>query len=59
VKPLEAAVAKDPEDGEKRYQLARVYLQLGRREEAAREFAESQQLKARQLQRDRERIPKP
>src|SRR5438552_3237251 len=59
VKPLEAAVAKDPEDGEKRYQLARVYLQLGLREEAAREFAESQRLKARQLQRDRERIPKP
>jgi len=59
VKPLEAAVAKDPEDGEKRYQLARVYLQLGRREEAAREFTESQRLKAKRLQQDRERIPKP
>jgi tetratricopeptide (TPR) repeat protein len=42
--PLETAVKKDPGDPEKRYQLARAYQQLGRREDAAREFAEVQRL---------------
>ncbi len=57
--PLEAAVARDPADPDKRYLLARVYQQLGRREDAAREFAEVQKLKARQLSKDRERTPRP
>ena len=57
--PLESAVAKDPVDPDKRYLLARVYQQLGRREDAAREFAEVQRLKAEQLKADRARTPKP
>ena len=59
LKPLELAVSKDPSDGEKRYQLGRAYQQLGRGEDAAREFAESQRLKAEKLKQDRERIPRP
>ncbi len=59
VKPLEFAVAKKPDDPERRYLLARVYQQLGRREDAAREFAEVQKLKAKKLQEDRARTPKP
>ncbi len=57
--PLQFAVAKDPQDPDKRYQLARAYQQLGRREDAAREFAEVQRLKAQQLEKDRARTPKP
>ncbi|MBA3438340.1 MAG: tetratricopeptide repeat protein [Pyrinomonadaceae bacterium] len=56
--PLEAATAKDPADPEKRFLLARVYQQLGRRMDAAREFAEVQRLKALQLKNDRARTPK-
>lgn len=59
VKPLEAAVAKTPNDHERRYWLARAYQQLGRKEEAAREFAEVQRLKAEQLKKDRATTPKP
>ena len=59
VKPLEAAVAKTPDDPERRYWLARVYQQLGRKEDAAREFAEVQRLKAEQLKKDRANTPKP
>src|SRR5262245_1464209 len=59
VKPLEFAVAKQPENTEFRYQLARIYQQLGRREEAAREFAEVEKLKAKKLESDRARTPKP
>ena len=59
VAPLEAAVARDPDDPDNRYLLARVYQRLGRREEAAREFAEVQRLKARQLEGDRARTPRP
>jgi len=59
VKPLETAVAKKPTDPDPRYLLARVYQQLGRREEAAREFAEVQRLKAEQLKNDRANTPKP
>ncbi|MBS1791255.1 MAG: tetratricopeptide repeat protein [Acidobacteria bacterium] len=57
--PLERAVAKDPTDPVKRYMLARLYRQLGRTEEANREFAEVQRLKAEQLKNDRARAPKP
>jgi Flp pilus assembly protein TadD len=59
LKPLELAVKKDPSDDEKRYQLGRAYQRLGRREDAAREFAESRRLRAEKLRKDRERIPKP
>jgi tetratricopeptide (TPR) repeat protein len=57
--PLEQAVAKDPTDPVKRYQLARLYRQLGRAADANREFAEVQRLKAEQLKNDRSRTPKP
>ena len=56
---LELAVKKDPSDPVKRYLLARVYQQLGRREDAQREFAEVQRLKQKQLEDDRARTPKP
>jgi len=59
VKPLEFAAAKNPADQETRYTLARVYQQLGRREEAAREFAEVERLKSEQLQKDRAKTQKP
>lgn len=59
VKPLEFASAKKPDDHELRYTLARAYQQLGRREDAAREFAEVQRLKAEQLKKDRANTPKP
>ncbi|HKQ76914.1 MAG TPA: tetratricopeptide repeat protein [Blastocatellia bacterium] len=59
VKPLEYAAAKKTNDHELRYALARVYQQLGRREDAAREFAEVERLKSEQLKKDRARTPKP
>jgi len=59
VKPLEFAITKNATDHELRYTLARVYQQLGRREDAAREFAEVQRLKAEQLKKDRANTPKP
>src|SRR5262249_4904635 len=59
VKPLEFAAAKKPDDQDSRYTLARVYQQLGRRADAAREFAEGERLKSEQLQKDRAKTPKP
>ena len=59
VKPLEFAASKKPADHDLHYTLARVYRQLGRIEDAAREFAEVQRLKAEQLKRDRANTPKP
>ena len=59
VGPLEFAVRGDPDDPDKHYTLARVYQQLGRGEDAAREFSEVQRLKAAQLKSDRARTPKP
>ncbi len=56
---LEKAVAADPTDPVKRYQLARLYRQLGRKADADREFAEVQRLKDEQLKKDRARTPKP
>ncbi len=58
LQPLESAVREDPTDPDKRYLLARVYQTLGRRQDATREFAEVQRLKARQLETDRARTPK-
>jgi tetratricopeptide (TPR) repeat protein len=59
VKPLEFAAAKKNSDQETRYTLARVYQQLGRRQDAAREFAEVERLKSEQLQKDRDKTRKP
>lgn len=59
VQPLEIAVAGDKTDPEKRFLLARVYQQLGRKEDAAREFAEVQRLKAEKLKQDRAVTPRP
>jgi tetratricopeptide (TPR) repeat protein len=59
LKPLEFAATKKPNDHELRYTLARVYQQLGRKEDAAREFAEVQRLKAEQLKKDRANTPRP
>lgn len=56
---LEKAVAADPTDPVKRYQLARLYRQLGRKADADREFAEVQRLKDEELKKDRARTPKP
>jgi tetratricopeptide (TPR) repeat protein len=58
VAPLESAVAKDPADSEKRYLLARVYQQLGRRQDAAREFAEVQRLKNQAIEQEKTRKSK-
>jgi Flp pilus assembly protein TadD len=59
VKLLEFAAAKKADDHELRYTLARAYQQLGHKEEAAREFAAVQKLKAEQLKKDRQNTPKP
>lgn len=59
VAPLEFAVGKSPGDADRRYLLARIYQQLGRREDAQREFAEVQRLRAKRLEEDRARTPKP
>jgi tetratricopeptide (TPR) repeat protein len=57
--PLKKAVEQDPQDPDKRFMLARVYQQLGKGEDAAREFAEVQRLKVEKLNTDRARTPKP
>lgn len=59
VKLVELGVKGRPTDQELHYQLARIYQQLGRKEDAAREFAEVQKLKAEQLKQDRKQTPKP
>lgn len=59
IKPLEFAVSSRKTDHELRYALARAYQQLGRREDAAREFAEVQKLKSEQLKKDRANTPRP
>jgi predicted Zn-dependent protease len=55
---LKYAVDKDPLDTQKRYQLARAYQQLGRREDAAKEFAEVQRIQSEQLEKDKALIIK-
>jgi tetratricopeptide (TPR) repeat protein len=54
---LEQAVARQPLSTETRYLLARTYQKLGRKQEAAREFAEVERLKAQE--RERENVRKP
>ncbi|HEU4390721.1 MAG TPA: tetratricopeptide repeat protein [Blastocatellia bacterium] len=57
--PLEAAVADPAADSSTHYLLARVYQRLGRRKDAEREFAETERLKGKQLERERSRALKP
>lgn len=59
VKQVEIGVKGRPTDQELRYLLARIYQQLGRKEDAAREFAEVQKLKTEKLKQDRANTPKP
>jgi predicted Zn-dependent protease len=56
---LELAVARDPEDSTRHYLLARAYQALGRREDAAREFAQVQRLKDGELEAEKLRSPRP
>lgn len=58
LKPLEFAAKLRPADPELRFTLARVYQRLDRKDDAAREFAEVQRLKAEQLKKDRANTPK-
>jgi tetratricopeptide (TPR) repeat protein len=51
--PLETAVAQNPNDANLRFQLARAYQQSGRRQDAAREFAEAQRLKDQGIEKER------
>lgn len=53
VQPLETAVTQNPNDANLRFQLARAYQQSGRRQEAAREFAEAQRLKDQGVEKER------
>ena len=53
------ASEKNRNDHDLHYNLARAYQQLGRRDDAARQFAEVQRLKAEQLRKDRANLPRP
>jgi len=57
--PLETAVAQNPNDANLRFQLARAYQQSGRRQDAAREFAEAQRLKDQGIEKERKGATKP
>jgi tetratricopeptide (TPR) repeat protein len=59
VPPLELAVAQNPKDSNLRFQLARAYQLSGRRQEAAREFAEVQRLKDQGIEKERKGAEKP
>jgi len=59
VPPLEIAVAQNPNDSNLRFQLARAYQQSGRRQDAAREFAEAQRLKDQGIEKERKGATKP
>src|SRR5260370_19861834 len=50
VRVLERVIARRPQNSEPRNLLARSYQTLGRKQEAAREFAEFERRKTRQLQ---------
>jgi tetratricopeptide (TPR) repeat protein len=53
ISPLELAVAQNPAEANLRFQLARAYQQSGRRQDAAREFAEVQRLKDQGIEKER------
>src|SRR5215471_12038113 len=59
VRVLEAAVARQPQESEPHYLLARGYQKLGRNQDAAREFAEVQRLKAGEREREKARMQAP
>jgi tetratricopeptide (TPR) repeat protein len=59
LRPLETAVADTGADSAIHYLLARVYQKLGRRKDAEREFGETERLKGKQMERERERALKP
>ena len=54
---LEQAIARQPDDSEARYLLARSYQKLGRKQDAAREFAAVERLKTQAREREKERKP--
>jgi tetratricopeptide (TPR) repeat protein len=56
---LETAVGQNPNDANLRFQLGRAYQQSGRRQDAAREFAEAQRLKDRGIEKERKGATKP
>ena len=53
IAPLELAVAQNPHETGLRFQLARAYQQSGRRQEAAREFAEVKRLQDQGIEKER------
>ena len=59
VRVLEVAVARQPQESEPRYLLARGYQKLGRMQDAAREFAEVERLKAQEREREKARKQAP
>jgi tetratricopeptide (TPR) repeat protein len=59
VAPLETAVEQNPNDANLRFQLARAYQQSGRRQDAARQFAEAQRLKDQGIEKERKGATKP
>jgi tetratricopeptide (TPR) repeat protein len=59
VPPLEIAVAQNPNNSNLRFQLARAYQQSGRRQDAAREFAEARRLKDQGIEKERQGAAKP
>ena len=55
VRALEQVVARQPENSDARYLFARGLQKLGRKEDAAREFAEAERLKAQANEREKVR----
>ena len=56
---LQKAIAQDPKDANKHYLLGKIYRELGRREDANREFNETRRLKAEEAKTEREKPIKP
>jgi Tfp pilus assembly protein PilF len=56
---LEQAIARQPLNSEAHYQLARSYQKAGRKQEAAREFAEVERIKAQERDREKGRSRNP
>lgn len=59
VTALQKAITQDPKDSAKHYLLGKIYRELGRREDANREFNETRRLKAEEAKTDREKPAKP
>lgn len=56
---IQKAIAQDPKDSSKHYLLGKIYREMGRREDANREFNETRRLKAEEAKSDREKTAKP